>query len=302
MLPKLQTNDLIYICSPAKAIEEEHVLFAKEFFIQNGFRVEVSKHATGANSYFSGTVEERLNDFQKGLDHNEAKVILCARGGYGCMQIMDQLNWSAFESNPKHIVGFSDVSAFHLFLSQKNIPSLHASMPLNFQENSPESLRSMLSALKGTPEKISARISPFNQSGIARGKVIGGNLAMVHALLPRMKKADFNNKILFLEDVGEHLYQIDRMLYGLKYSGALDEVSGLMLGGFTSISDTDSPFGKCLEEIVLSHVSHRKIPVGFGFPCGHQDDNQALIVGGESIFTVDETGSTLIQSFLENPT
>lgn len=302
MLPKLQTNDLIYICSPAKGIEVEHVHFAKEFFIQNGYRVEIATHALGSNGYFSGTIEERLTDFQVGLNHPEAKVILCARGGYGCMQIMDKLDWSSFENNPKHLIGFSDVTAFHLMLAQKNIPSLHATMPLNFKDNTPESLRSLLYVLKGTPESISAQNSPFNQSGAACGKVIGGNLAMVHALLPRMKKEDFSDKILFLEDVGEHLYQIDRMLYGLAYSGALDEISGLILGGFTSVSDTDSPFGKSLEEIILAHVLHRKIPVAFGFPCGHQNDNQTLILGDKSNLTVNLSGSKLIQSFLENPT
>ncbi len=302
MLPKLQTNDLIYICSPAKAIEKEHVHFAKEFFIQNGYRVEIATHAMGSNGYFSGTVQERISDFQHGLNHPEAKVILCARGGYGCMQIMDKLDWSSYENNPKHLVGFSDVTAFHLILAQKNIPSLHATMPLNFMDNTPESLRSLLSVLKGTPEVISAGTSPFNQTGIARGKVIGGNLAMVHALLPRMKKGDFTDKILFLEDVGEHLYQIDRMFYGLMYSGSLEEVSGLLLGGFTNISDTESPFGKSLEEIILAHVLHRKIPVAFGLPCGHQSDNQALILGGAGVLTVEQGGSKLIQSFRENPT
>ncbi len=300
MLPQLQKGDLIYICSPAKAIETEHVNFARDFFVQNGFNVEISKYALGNHNYFSGSVEERLFDFQQGLDHPEAKAILCARGGYGCMHLLDNLHWEKFDSNPKHVVGFSDVTAFHLLLNDKNMPSLHATMPLNFQDNSPESLRSLLSAFSGTPETLCAPKTPFNKEGVARGKVIGGNLAMIHALLPRLDKSLFTDSILFIEDVGEHLYKIDRMLYGLKYAGVLDEVSGVINGGFNGMSDTDTPFGLCLEEIILSHLSHRKIPIGFGFPCGHQIDNQTIVLGGSSILEVDENGSSVLQSFRED--
>jgi muramoyltetrapeptide carboxypeptidase len=301
MLPALIQNDIIYICAPAKAIEAEHVHFAAAFFIQNGYHVEIGEHTLGTSNYFSGTVEERLSDLQKGLDHPEAKVILCARGGYGCMQLMDKLNWSEFEKNPKHFVGFSDVTALHLDLNKKNIPSLHATMPLNFKENTAESLQSLLHALRGYPSVICASKNEANQYGSASGKVVGGNLAMVHAMLSSLPAGFFKDKILFLEDVGEHLYQIDRMLYGLKYAGALDGISGLMLGSFTSMSDTNPGFGKSLEDIFRDHLSHRNIPIGFGFPCGHQNDNQAIVFGGISALQVDENGASLVQSFLENP-
>ncbi len=301
MLTPLQKGDLIYISSPAKAIEAEHVHFAEKFLRENGYRVEVSEHTLGTNNYFSGTVEERLLDFQKGLDHPEAKAILCARGGYGCMHLLDRLDWRSFLAKPKFVVGFSDVTTFHLHLNGLSIPSLHATMPLNFQENTPESLSSLLNAFAGEPNVLSASISNYNQLGVASGKVIGGNLAMVHALLPKLPSFLFENNILFLEDVGEHLYKIDRMFYGLRYAGILDQISGLILGGFTSMSDTDSPFGKNLEEIILEHLSHRSIPIAFGFPCGHLKDNQALILGGNSVLEVKTSGSVLRQSYLENP-
>ncbi len=301
MLPKLQAGDLIYICSPAKAIEDKYIEFATSFFIKNGFRVEVSKNALGSNHYFSGTPEDRLHDFQIGLNHKEAKVILCARGGYGCMHLLDHLDWSDFTQHPKHIVGFSDVTAFHLELAKWQIPSLHATMPLNFQDNTAESLDSLLVALEGNPKLLSAKTHPNNQLGEGEGAVIGGNLALVHALLPRITKSYFENKLLFLEDVGEHLYQIDRMLLSLKYAGVLDTISGLIIGSFTSMSDTETPFGKSLEEIIQSHVSHLNIPVGFGFPCGHQNDNQTILIGGHSILKVNSSGSTLHQSFSKHP-
>lgn len=297
MLQKLERGDLIYICAPAKWIEAEPVHFAERFLIEQGFRVEIAPHTLGSNNYFSGTVHERLFDFQNGLDHTEAKAILCARGGYGSMQLLDELNWKKFETNPKHLIGFSDITTFHLAAAQLNIPSLHATMPLNFEANTPQSLHSLVAALMGKPEILTAPKSKHNITGEAHGKVIGGNLAMVHALLARTKPSDFTNKILFLEDVGENLYQVDRMLYGLSYSGALKSISGLVLGGFTSMSDTDQPFGKTLEEIILSHVDQLNIPVGFHFPCGHQDDNQTLILGGFSKLSVTNSGSTLIQSF-----
>lgn len=300
MLEALQKGDLIYICSPAKAIEAEHVQFAKNFLVENGYRVEVSKHATGNCNYFSGTIEERVEDFQKGLDHPEAKVVLCTRGGYGCMQLMEKLDWNSFENNPKLIVGFSDVTTFHMHLNGINVPSVHGTMPLNFKDNSPESLRSLLNVFTGKPEVLTAANIDFNRQGTARGKVLGGNMAMVHSLLPSLRPNHFEGNILFLEDVGEHLYKIDRMFYGLRYAGVLDQISGLMLGGFSGMSDTDTPFGKALEEIILSHVAHRQIPVGFGFPCGHQPDNQALVLGGSSILEVNNSGSSLMQSYLES--
>jgi muramoyltetrapeptide carboxypeptidase len=295
MLPFVQPIDLIYICAPAKAIDEKSVHFAKTFFKENDFNVELSQHVLGQNNYFSGTEEERFADLQAGLNHPDAKVILCARGGYGCIQLLEQLDWTEFQKNPKWMVGFSDITVLHLALSQMKIPSLHATMPLNFEKNSPESLTSLLRAIGEKEVHISVPFSEFNKTGEATGILVGGNLAIVHAMLPYLEKNFFKDKILFLEDVGEHLYQIDRMLYGLKFAGAFDGIAGLLVGGFTNISDTDAPFGKTLEEIFSEHLSHRTIPVGFQFPCGHMDDNRALILGSLAKLTVDTHQSTLLQ-------
>lgn len=296
MLPFVQPKDLIYICAPAKAIDEKSVQIAKTFFEENEFNAELSQHILGNNNYFSGTVEERLFDLQTGLDHPDAKVILCARGGYGCIQLLEQLDWTEFQKNPKWIVGFSDITVLHLALSQMKISSLHATMPLNFEKNSSASLTSLLRAISEKEVNITAPFSNFNTIGEARGILVGGNLAIVHAMLPYLEKDFFKNKILFLEDVGEHLYQIDRMLFGLKFAGVFDNIAGLLLGGFTSISDTDAPFGKTLEEIFAVHLSHRNIPVGFHFPCGHLDDNRALILGYPATLAVDLRQSTLSQN------
>jgi muramoyltetrapeptide carboxypeptidase len=295
MLPTLQTKDLIYICAPAKAIDEESITYSKNYLESKGFQIVLGKHLFGKDLYFSGTVEERLEDLQHGLDHPTAKVILCARGGYGCIQLLENLDWSKFEKNPKWIIGFSDITVLHLALSQKGISSLHASMPLNFKTNSTMALESMIHAISNNPCDILAPSHPLNQLGTSNNIIVGGNLAIIHAMLNFTDLSFFDNKILFIEDVGEHLYQIDRMLYGLKFFGVFEKISGLMIGSFTSISDTEKPYGNTLEEIIHSHIKNLEIPVGFGFPCGHQDDNQAIIMGQKCFFKVTNEGATLTQ-------
>jgi muramoyltetrapeptide carboxypeptidase len=299
MLPKRQTKDLVYLCAPAKAIDEESVVFSKEFLESKGFRVELSKHVLELSNYFSGTEVQRLFDLQTGLDHPDAIAILCARGGYGCIQLLDKLDWTKFKKNPKWIIGFSDVTVLHLALSKMGIASMHATMPLNFKKNTPISLDSLRLAIQGKPMALSASRNPTNQFGQTKNIVVGGNLAIVHAMLSFLDLDFFNNKILFLEDVGEHLYQVDRMLYGLKFLGVFNKISGLIIGGFTSMADTDSPFGQTVEEIIFRHVEHRDIPVGFSFPCGHLDNNQAIILGAPAELIVTEDGCRLIQQQAE---
>jgi muramoyltetrapeptide carboxypeptidase len=295
MLPNLKAKDLIYICSPAKAIDEQSIIFSKDHLESAGFTVELSEHVLGTDNYFSGTLEERLHDLQKGLDHTQAKAILCARGGYGCIQLIEKLDWTEFKKNPKWLIGFSDITVLHLVLSKMGIPSLHASMPLNFAKNTTLSLSTLKSAITGNSFEITAPVHSSNRLGNTKNRIVGGNLAIVHAMLSYSGSDFFKDKILFIEDVGEHLYQIDRMFYGLKYLGVLKNISGLIIGAFTSISDTDSPFGKTLEELILDHVKDSGVPVGFGFPCGHQDDNQAIIMGGLCEFSVTQNGSRLLQ-------
>lgn len=295
MFLKLSHGDTFYLCSPAKAIDKTSINFAQNHIESQGFQVELSKHILGSNNYFSGTEEERLEDLQTGLDHPQAKAILCARGGYGCIQLIEKLDWTKFKNNPKWIIGYSDITILHLALNKMRIPSLHATMPLNFEKNTPVSLSSLFAALTGKNVELQGLPNPNNKIGFTKNIVVGGNLAIVHAMLTSLDDAFFTDKILFLEDVGEHLYQIDRMFYGLKFLGALANISGLILGGFTSISDTDSPFGKSLEEIILNHVKHRNIPVAFDLPCGHQDNNQAIILGATCSLNVTKDGSFVTQ-------
>jgi len=288
----LASGDLIYITAPAKAIEKEHVDFAVAFFENAGFRVLVSKNCLGQHHYFSGTDEERLEDLQYGIDHPEVKAIVCARGGYGCVRIDDRIQWASILREPKWMVGFSDVTVFHQHLQRFNLPSIHGSMVLNFKDNSHEALNTLLMALKGESFSVAAT-SNFNKSGSAEGTIVGGNLSIVYSLIGTNNQPDYSDKILFVEDLAEHLYHIDRMFYALNKSGILDKIRGLVVGGMTELEDTATPFGMSVEEIILAHFQYRNIPIAFGFPAGHLNDNRALILGKKVRFNVEGTTSEL---------
>lgn len=278
-IPFLKPGDLIAIVAPAKSIDKELVLNAAAFFESKGYQVEIGEHCTGEFNYFSGTDIERTADFQKAIDNPKVKAIICARGGYGSIRILDRLNWAAFLRDPKWIVGFSDITVFHQHIQCMNLPSIHATMPLNFAENTPESLNSMLDALEGRELNVEIQSSSSNKLGKAEGILLGGNLSIIHGLIGTDAQPDYTDSILFIEDLAEQLYHIDRIFYSLAKAGILDKIKGLIIGGMTDMKDTLVPFGQTLEEIILSHFAYRKIPIAFNFPAGHIDDNRALIFG-----------------------
>jgi muramoyltetrapeptide carboxypeptidase len=277
----LKKGDLIYITAPAKSIDEVTVTFAKNFFETQGFRVELSKHCFGAFNYFSGTDEERAADLQAGIDHPEAKAILCARGGYGCVRIVDQLQWANMLREPKWLIGFSDITVFHHRLFKLGVQSVHGTMPLNFEKNSPEALQTLVEAITGNQKSLTWNANVNNRIGKANGKFIGGNLSILYSLIATSDAYFFEGNILFLEDLAEHYYHLDRMFFSLRKSGILDRISGLIIGGMTDMEDTTIPFGMTTEEVVLQHFTYSRIPIAFGAPIGHIDDNQAVIVGAE---------------------
>jgi muramoyltetrapeptide carboxypeptidase len=281
MIPALQPNDLIYICSPAKAIEQEHLEFAKVYFESQGFRVKISTNAAGRYNYFSGSIDERLADFQVGLNNPDVKAIICARGGYGCIHLIDKLDWTGFQKRPKWICGFSDVTNFHLELSSMGMPSLHSSMPLNYKTNTKESLESLTKSLKCETHSLRGMKNFYNKIGDVEGELIGGNLSILFALLSRHGNEVYRDKILFIEDLGEHLYHLDRMLYAFANAGITEVIKGLVVGSFTNMKDTPNPFGKGVEEIILDHFGIDGLPIGFGFNVGHQKANETVVIGQE---------------------
>jgi muramoyltetrapeptide carboxypeptidase len=277
----------IRIVSPAKQIEEKQVVFAKDFLEKHGFIVEISAHALGQYHYFSGTINERLSDFQEALDDPSVDFILCARGGYGCVQFIDLLDFTEFLKSPKLIIGYSDVTVFHSHLHRHfSVPSLHATAPLNFSENTKEALDSLLNVLNNQPNEYRFQPPDLNVNGEISAPVVGGNLSILYSLLGTNSDFNYKGKILFIEEVGEAVYAIDRMFYALKKANKLKGLMGVIVGGLTNMKDSEVPFGKSAEEVIWSHIQPLGIPCCFSFPAGHIDDNRALILGANAQLSV----------------
>lgn len=285
----LIAGDLIRIVAPAKAIEPEYVAFAKDYLENLGFRVEIGKHCLGRLHYLSGSDAERMADLQEALDDPDCKAILCARGGYGSVRIVDKLNWAGFIRHPKWLIGFSDITVFHNHIQALGFPSVHATMPLNFKQNTAESLESLIHVLHGKSNRYTYPAQEgYYKPGDAEGILIGGNLAVLHALMGTPKQPEFRGAILFLEDIGEQLYALDRMLYSLEMAGVFDKIAGLIIGGMTNISDTNPPLGFTLEQIIQEKTWFRSFPVCMNFPAGHINDNRALVFGAQAKLSVGE--------------
>lgn len=292
-IPYLKAGDTVGICAPAKAIDQELVDHAATFLSENGFNVKITPHCSGRHNYFSGTIEERLSDFQVLLDDPEVKAIWCARGGYGTVQILDLINWASFIRDPKWILGFSDITFLHGKLNRIGYPSIHCTMPLNVPTNSEEAKETLLKSLQGEPFSITCGPTAFNRRGSAKTCVVGGNLSILQAIVGTDDQPDFEGKILFIEDLSEHLYAIDRILHTLRKAGVFDGIKGLIVGGMTEMKDTDPGFGMGMEQLILEHFPYRKIPIAFDFPAGHIDDNRAIVFERPASFEVNESGVIL---------
>lgn len=291
--PSLKRGDTIAIISPAKAIEKAAIEYAQTVFENAGFKVLIGKHTLTKHHYFAGTDLERLSDFQEMLDHPDVKAIVCARGGYGAVRIVDKIQWASQLRNPKWIVGFSDITVFHQKMQRFGIQSIHATMPLNFESNSLESFTSLFSALKGESYEITCSSASKNKLGKVSGDLIGGNLSIVYSLIGTDDQPNYRDAILFIEDVGEQLYAIDRMFHSLKKAGILDQIKGLIVGGMTNMKETETPTGFILEDLILEHFEYSNIPICFDFPAGHIDDNRALIFGKTIELTIEKTTTSV---------
>lgn len=284
----LVPGDTIALIAPAKAIEPDLVDAAVVLLETAGYKVLVGKHTKGQHHYFSGTDDERAADVQWAIDHKEVKAIICARGGYGAVRLIDRVQWATLLREPKWILGFSDITNFHLHALQLDIESVHCTMPLNFAENSVEALASMLTVLKTGTVQHAWSSEPINRIGEASGLLVGGNLSILYAVLGTPLCPNFQGAILFIEDIGEQLYQLDRMFHALKMARVFDQIAGLIIGGMTELRDTAIPTGFVLEDLISEQLQYRTIPVAFNGPFGHIPDNRALIVGRYTQFTVTD--------------
>jgi muramoyltetrapeptide carboxypeptidase len=279
----LHKGDTIGIVCPAGFMALEKVQACIDVLQQWGYAVRLGKTVGGSSqNYFSGTDKERLDDFQQMLDDDNVKAILCARGGYGVGRIIDDINFKKFKKNPKWIIGFSDITVLHSHIhANYKTATLHAPMASAFNEGGDknEFVQSLKNALEGKRIKYSTPAHEVNQKGEAVGTLVGGNLSLLTNLIGTSSDIKTKNKILFLEDIGEYLYQVDRMLYQLKRNGKFESLAGLIIGGFTDMKDTERPFGKSFYEIVKELVKEYDYPICFDFPVSHAKENYALKVG-----------------------
>jgi len=289
----LQRGDLVAIVTTARKIDREDIQKAIELLENWGLNIVVGKTIGKADHQFGGTDADRITDFQEAMNNDAIKAIWCARGGYGTVRIIDALDFSAFLKNPKWVVGFSDVTALHSHIHNLGIRTIHGLMPITVESSTPEALVSLENTLFGNAVKHEVPCESQNKYGIGKGEFVGGNLSMLYSLLGSKSAIKTDNKILFIEDLDEYLYHVDRMMMNLKRNGYFDNLKGLVVGGMTKMNDNTIPFGKTAEEIILDNIKEYDFPVCFNFPAGHVKDNRALEFGREVEFTVGKNNTTL---------
>jgi muramoyltetrapeptide carboxypeptidase len=286
--PYLKKGDKIAITCPAKKLpapmtDAINLLQSWGLEVVLGDTIEASYHQ------FSGNDELRAKDMQRFVDDDSVKAIVAARGGYGTIRIIDHVNFDRLKTNPKWVLGFSDITILHTHLyNNYGLQTIHGQMPVNIPDASAKSIKTLYTALFGEELAYQLPSQIINRTGEGKGILMGGNLSLLVAVAGSASDLDYNGKILFIEDVGEYLYSIDRMIRSLDRAGKLKNLAGLIIGGFTDIKDNDIPFGQTVPEIINEVVKDYNYPVCFDFPAGHIPNNCSLILGREAILQVDE--------------
>lgn len=294
--PYLRKGDTVGLICPAGFMKAEKTLLLQEQLTAWGYKIKTGKTIGHQYHYFSGTDTERLLDLQAMLDDKDIRAIICARGGYGTSRIIDQIDWKQFKKNPKWIAGYSDVTVLLCHIFQKiKTASLHAPMAGAFADAGGEDEFNITlnHALSGKRLRYQSQPHPCNSFGKTSGRLLGGNLSLLAHLIGTSSFPDTSGAIIFLEDIGEYLYHIDRMLIQLERSGKLKQISGILIGSFSELKDTVIPFGRTVEEIIQERLSKYDIPVAWQFPVGHVKENVALRVGMLHTLVVNRDGGTL---------
>jgi muramoyltetrapeptide carboxypeptidase len=293
--PCLNKGDKIAIVSPAGKIEKQIVERGADLLSDQGFIVEIGEHAFDTYGVFAGSDEARAADLQKAINDKTIKAIFCSRGGYGSLRIQQRLNWSAFFKKPKWLIGFSDITVFHAYLTKHKIASVHGVMPAFFERDGilTDSFISTISALRGDLPQYSVDPHSLNRSGKDEGVLTGGNLSIIHNLRGTPLDISPKGKILFIEDTSEYHYHLDRMMTNLKAGRVLEQISGLIVGSFTDMKDGETPYGKSAYEIIHEAVAGYRYPVVFNFPAGHRLPNYPLIMGGRILLIVTSNEVTI---------
>jgi len=293
--PYLVKGDTIGMICPAGYMAFDKIEPCINILHSWGFKVKIGKTLGGESvNFFSASDEERLEDFQDMLDDPQVRAILCARGGYGIGRIIEKIKFKKFKKEPKWIIGFSDVTILHAHIySNYNIATIHGPMAGAFKDGEDEYTHSLDLAITGQKMSHTVGSHPLNRPGKATGEIVGGNLSLLAHICGTSSDFKTKNRILFLEDVGEYLYNVDRMLYQLKRNGKFEKLAGLIIGGFTQNKDTERPFGKSIEEILSGIFNEYDYPIAFGFPISHEKENYAVKMGMEYTLSITAKRVTL---------
>lgn len=288
--PFLKPGDRIRIVSTAGKVQKDKVLPGIDLLQDEGFEVIVGNHVFDKNFQYAGADNHRSADLQEAIDDPKTKAIVCARGGYGTVRIIEHIDFTPLLDNPKWITGFSDVTVLHSVLNKLGIASIHGAMPGFFLDNKKpsRSFHSLIDLFLTGRSKIQCQSDPLNRKGNASGELVGGNLSLLYSLQGTPWQLETTGKILMIEDLSEYLYHLDRMMQNLKLAGQLKNLAGLVVGGFTDMKDNDSPFGKSAYEIILEAVQEYQFPVCFDFPAGHIPKNLSLMLGSNYQLEVAE--------------
>ncbi|MDP2161400.1 MAG: LD-carboxypeptidase [Flavobacterium sp.] len=291
--PYLKKGDTVAIVATARKHIDDDLKLAKEFLENWGLKIVIGSSIGLDNNQLAGTDEERAFDFQTQLDNPNVKAIWCVRGGYGTVRMVDLLDFTKFKRNPKWVVGFSDVTVLHNHINTLGIQSIHGMMPVNIPRATPEAKESLRKALFGEPLSYAIPYDSMNKIGTTKGELVGGNLSILYSLFGSNSAIDCSDKILFLEDLDEYLYHVDRMMMNLKRNGCLESLKGIVVGSMTKMKDNDIPWGKNALEIIEDITKKYNIPMVYNFPAGHIPDNRALVFGRQVLLEVSESGTVL---------
>ena len=299
--PYLKVGDTVAIVAPSGILKnrKDEIQQAVSLLKSWGLNAVVGKHVFSKANHFAGKDEERCADFQKALDDPSISAIWCARGGYGTVRILDKLDYTKFKNNPKWLIGYSDITALHNQFHNQGFQSLHALMCVSLTKDLndiKESLSTFKSTFFGNPVNYTLEGSKYNKVGNASGQLVGGNLTILHTMLGSDTSIDTAGKILFIEEIGEYKYHIDRMLQSLKRAGYFENLKGLVVGDMSKLRKNTTLWGTSVEQLVLDALSEYDFPIAFNMPAGHENDNRALVLGKKIELNVNKEKSILTYS------
>ena len=297
--PYLKAGDTVAIVAPSGILKNRigEVQQAQALLKSWGLHSVVGKHVFSKANHFAGTDDERCEDLQNALDDPKISAIWCARGGYGTVRILDKLDYSKFKQNPKWLIGYSDITALHNQIHNEGVESLHAIMCVSLPTDETEieaSISTFKNTLFGKALSYTLKGSTYSKTGTASGQLVGGNLTMLHTMLGSNTSIDVSGKILFIEEIGEYKYHIDRMLQSLKRAGYFDNCKGVIVGDITKLRKNTTLWGTPIEQLIIDALADYDFPIAFNMPAGHEDDNRALILGRTIQLTVSKNESSVI--------